>query len=129
MLVTSEKLMCISRVHTRVLACQGFARSKITAKFWRVHLKLCESCEYPLTGIKGANLSKMHLVSYNSYGKVDTPKCFYHHSNWKRSKLSNRIVSTLVLLKLASTNSIQLYIKVYDQYSYSYPWCVCTIEE
>ena len=29
-----------------------------------VHLKLCESREYPLTGIKGAN---SNLISYNRY--------------------------------------------------------------
>ena len=54
-----------------------------------MHLKarLRESHEYPLAGIKGANSSKMYLVSYNSYAyneiqqyrmvmsTVATPKC------------------------------------------------------
>ena len=52
-----------------------------------MHLKLRESHEYPLAGIKRVNSSKMHLVSYNSYAyngihehrmvnsTVATPKC------------------------------------------------------
>ena len=62
---------------------------------------------------QGANLSKMHLVSYNSYayngiqqyrivkGKMALPKCLLCcHSNWKRSTHFNRTVGTLVFVKI-----------------------------
>ena len=77
-----------------------------------MHLKLRESRDYPLVGIKEANSSKMHLVSYNSYvyngtqqygmvkGTVATPKCLlFIVTQIEKSRLSNRTVSVLVLLK------------------------------